>query len=99
MKKDSLFRFVSERAFQSWQIPVAQARQVTISEYKISGSIGFRDGTLIQSIADGKMYLVSDSKKRWITDPDSLEYIGVKGSQALIVSDSEINSHQDGEDL
>jgi hypothetical protein len=58
--------------------------------------VGFRDGTLIQNIVDGKIYLVSDSRKRLVTDPDILDSLGL---EILLVSEAEINIHEDGDPI
>ena len=66
---------------------------------KLVGKLGFRDGTLIKNISDGKMYLVSQNKRRHIVSPDSFDKYGLDRSKLIEVSDSEINMHDQGEDL
>ena len=65
----------------------------------MAGKLGFRDGTLIKNIADGKMYLISQNKKRHIVDPDSFIKYGIDRSKVIEVSESEANSHELGENL
>jgi hypothetical protein len=99
VKGNSLFKFVSERAAKSWAIPVAEGRAINISNYKINALMGFRDGTLIQNISDGKIYLVSGSKRRLVTDPDVLDWYGLNLSNVVVVSEKEASAHADGEDI
>jgi len=90
------FKFVSERAMLSWNLPVISTTDDKLSEFKLFGTLGFRDGTLIKDISDGKIYLVSDSKRRHVTDPDVLEWLNtiiIKASQ------KEVLIHEEGDPL
>jgi hypothetical protein len=66
---------------------------------KVAGKLGFRDGTLIKNIADGKLYLISQNKRRHIVDPDTFEKYGLNRSNIIEVSESESNMHELGETL
>ena len=66
---------------------------------KVAGKLGFRDGTLIKNIADGKMYLVSQNKRRHIVDPDSFDRYGLDRSKVIEVSELEAAAHDLGENL
>jgi hypothetical protein len=66
---------------------------------KVVGKLGFRDGTLIKNIADGRMYLVSQNKRRHIKDPDIFDRYGLDRSKVIEVSDAEAEMHELGEDL
>jgi len=66
---------------------------------KLAGKLGFRDGTLIKNIADGKMYLISQNKRRQIVDPDTFNKYGLNRSEVIEVSDSETNMHDVGENI
>jgi hypothetical protein len=99
VKGSSLYRLISQRAAESWAVPVAEGREINISEYKIAASMGFRDGTLIQNISDGKLYLISGSKRRLVTDPDVLDWYGLNLGNIVLVSDKEASAHADGEDI
>jgi hypothetical protein len=50
-------------------------------------------------MADGKMYLVSQNKRRHIVDPDSFDRYGLDRSTVIEVSELEINMHDLGENL
>ena len=66
---------------------------------KLAGKLGFRDGTLIKNIADGKMYLISQNKKRHIVSPDVFTKYGLDRSRLIEVSESEAAIHDLGENL
>jgi len=66
---------------------------------KLVGKLGFRDGTLIKNIADGKIYLLSQNKLRHIVDPDSFDKYGLDRSKVIEVSEAEKQAHDLGEQL
>ena len=66
---------------------------------KLAGKLGFRDGSLIKNIADGKMYLVSQNKRRHIVDPDSFDRYGLDRSKVIEVSELEAAAHDLGDNL
>jgi hypothetical protein len=65
----------------------------------LAGKLGFRDGTLIKNIADGRIYLVSQNKLRHIVDPDSFTRYGLDRSNVIEVSETEVSAHDLGEKL
>jgi hypothetical protein len=90
---------ISERAEKSWSFPTVLAKESALVNMKIAGKLGFRDGTLIKNIADGKMYLISQNKRRHIVDPDSFERYGLNKSLMIDVSEVEASMHDLGESL
>jgi hypothetical protein len=66
---------------------------------KVAGKLGFRDGTLIKNIADGKLYLISQNKRRHIVNPDTFSQYGLNRSNIVEVSELESNMHELGENL
>ena len=58
IKDGKRFRLISERAVQSWAFTIVHATEAALSGSKVVGKLGFRDGTLIKNIADGKIYLI-----------------------------------------
>lgn len=82
--------FVSERAFDTWSlVAVAVPEQAMSHIPKQKLPLGFRDGTLIHNIADGKLYLVAGNKLRWITSPDVFDKYGIDYNSKLMVSNDE----------
>jgi len=99
IKDNKRYRLISKRAAESWAFNTVNATEEALSLTKLAGKLGFRDGTLIKNIADGKMYLISQNKKRHIVDPDSFIKYGIDRSKVIEVSESEANSHELGENL
>jgi len=75
------------------------ATEAALTGFKVAGKLGFRDGTLIKNVADGKMYLVSQNKLRHIVDPDSFTKYGLDRSKVIEVSEAEVSAHDLGEKL
>jgi hypothetical protein len=75
------------------------ATEAALTGIKLVGKLGFRDGSLIKNLADGRMYLVSQNKLRHIVDPDSFDRYGLDRSKVIEVSDKEISAHDLGENL
>lgn len=96
IKGSKKFTFISERAMLSWALPIIETKDSVMSGYPRAGVLGFRDGTLIKDISDGKMYLISDSKRRHIIDPDVLEWLN---TSIIQVGQKELFVHPEGEKL
>ena len=99
IKDGKRYRLISERAAKSWCFTTVKATEAALSGIKLVGKLGFRDGTLIKNIADGKMYLVSQNKLRHIVDPDIFIKYGLDRSNLIEVSDTEVKAHDTGENL
>ena len=99
IKDNKRYKLISNRAANSWHFTTVLAAETALSGFKVAGKLGFRDGTLIKNIADGKIYLISQNKKRHVTDPDLFNKYGLKRSDIIEVSESEANSHELGENL
>lgn len=99
IKDGKRFKLISDRASKSWQFTTVNATEEALSGMKIAGRLGFRDGTLIKNISDGKMYLVSQNKKRHITSPDIFHKFGLDRNTMIEVSAVEVAAHELGEDL
>ena len=65
-------------------------------DIKISGIVGFRDGTLIRDISTHKIYLISDYKKMHVADPDVFKNLGFTYKDVILVSSREALLHKDG---
>lgn len=57
------------------------------------------DGTLIKTAQDERIYLVEDSKKRWITSSAAFVSNGYDWGKVLIVSEAEMAIYVSGEDI
>ena len=90
------FKFVSERAMSTWCLPIINTTEQKLAGFPQMGTLGLRDGSLVKDISDGKIYLISDNKKRHITNPDVLIWIN---SSIIDVSQKDILVHEDGDPL
>lgn len=97
-KNGNGYEFYSKRARDSWGLPVFPLdRREDSLPRRLVGTVGFRDGSLIQNFKDGKIYLISNATKRLLTAP--LEDYGFSWSDVVAVSDQEASFHSDGEDI
>lgn len=99
IKDGKRYKLISDRASKSWSFTTVLATETALSGIKLVGKLGFRDGTLIKNVADGKMYLVSQNKLRHIVDPDSFTKYGLDRSKVIEVSEKEIQAHDLGENI
>ena len=96
VKGKKRFKMVSERAMLSWSLPVVKTTEAMMIQFPTNGILGFRDGSLVKDISDGKIYLISDSKRRHIVDPDVLKWMN---SEVILAGQKEIFVHAEGEKL
>lgn len=99
IKDGKRFKLISDRAATSWLFTTVNATEAALSGIKLVGKLGFRDGTLIKNIADGKLYLISQNKRRHIKSPDIFDRYGLDRSRVVEVSEDETDMHDQGEDL
>lgn len=99
IKDGKKYKIVSERAEKSWSFVTVNATEESLSHIKNAGKLGFRDGSLIKNIADGKIYLISQNKRRHIVSPDVFKRYGFNKDAIIEVSDTETNMHDLGENL
>lgn len=88
---------LSDRALDSWSITPLEGTEVSVSKFTKGPRLGFRNGSLIKNIADSKIYLISENKRRHIVSPDADYLYGFTLENAMVVSDEEVNFHPEGE--
>lgn len=100
-KDGKRYRIPSQQILDSWSFPVVvDTSEAAVVNYPVAVSrLGFRDGSLLNNIADGKIYLVSESKLRHITSVSVLGRLGVTKDDFMLVSDSDINIMKRGEEI
>lgn len=90
----------SDRILNSWAPPrVAQSSEAQLANYRITSRMKMRNGSLIHSVADGRIYLIEGGKRRHIVGPNVLEAIGAVYNDAVTVSQEELLLHEEGEPL
>ncbi len=96
IKGGKKFKCYSQRSFKTWNAEAVHASEANIAHFRTGGTLGFRDGTLIKDLSDGRMYVIAGSKRRHVTNPDWLDIyrIGI-----VVVSHDEVLLHQEGEEL
>jgi hypothetical protein len=99
IKDGKRYRLISDRAAKSWSFTTVNATEAALTGFKVVGKLGFRDGSLIKNIADGRIYLVSQNKLRHIVDPDSFNRYGLNRSNVVEVSEAEVSAHDLGENI
>lgn len=94
------YHLPTRRILDSWNFPrVVETSEAAVANYSIVAKLGFRDGTLIYNLGDGKIYLVSDNVRRTVKSPDALERIGCDLNSPVLVSEYEATLQRLGEDL
>jgi hypothetical protein len=90
------YRIPTQAILESWNFPlIVDASEASLAKYPVGVSkVGFRDGSLLNNIADGRMYLVSGGKLRHVVDPAVLDRLG--NPEARVVSDAEIQLMKQG---
>ena len=88
------------RILKTWDFPiVVEYTEHSLSSFKKGTPLGFRPGSLIRDISDGKIYLIEKGLRRLIVSPESLALLDRKRSDALWVSHNEVLLHKQGEDF
>jgi len=59
--------------------------------------VGFKDGTLIKSKTDSKVYVVSNNKRRWVANEYTFLQLNYKWYDIIEVSDKVLALHPEGE--
>jgi len=99
IKDNKRYKLISDRAAMSWRFTTLNATESALAKVKLVGKLGFRDGTLIKNIADGKLYLISQNKRRHLVSLDVFEKYGFDRSAIIEVGEGETNMHELGDDI
>ncbi|AST15297.1 hypothetical protein SEA_SAMISTI12_66 [Streptomyces phage Samisti12] len=94
------FRITSDRILSSWQYPfVIPSTEAACAKYRIGGKLGFRQGTLVEDMSNGKIYLISENLRRQIVSPDFFGVMLFPRDKVIEVSPEEIALHKEGENI
>jgi len=89
-----------KRIVESWNLPlVVESTDQALTSYIKGKPLGFRDGSLIRDISDGKVYLIAGRMRRLIVEPEVFEGLGIKRSSAVWVSHDDVLLNSEGEPL
>lgn len=96
------YRFTTKRALESYAPQrVVKTTEAALKNYRVVKKMKFRNGSLIHNIADGKVYYISEGKRRHLTSPEAFDKVGAERNRRYVVSVSieEINLHPEGEPI
>lgn len=98
------YRCLTRRVLESWAPQrVVESSEAACSKFSIVAKLKFRNGSLLHDVSSGKMYFISEGKRRHLQSPEAYEKIGAvdiyRGSRPLRVSLDEINLHEEGPPL
>jgi hypothetical protein len=89
--------FVSQRAVDSWNFTlVPETTEAALSHYLMRKMLGFREATVLADVSDGKVYIISNKKRRLISTPEAYDVLGITIDDALWVGKDEIEFHPEG---
>lgn len=93
--KNGQRRPITSRAvLNSWRFyKIAKTTEEAVNHLPVTAKLGFRDGSLLWCIADGKYYLVSNGQLHHVQDPDEIKRHGMRFTDAIIVSASQRDLH------
>lgn len=90
----------NRRIIESWSFPfIVESTDAALANYPKAKPLGFRDGSLVRDISDGKVYLITSRSRRLITSPETYDLLGLKRSDATWAAHDEITLHPEGEVL
>lgn len=96
------YRIISERCLASWSPQrVIETSEAAVVNYRITAKMKFRNGSLIHSLTDGRIYLIVQGKRHALVSPEAFERIGssVNTREYVTVSKTELELHELGEDI
>lgn len=99
IKNGKKYRIISQRAVESWGFSIWYGSPESLSKTPLGGILGFRDGTVIKDISNGKIYIVVNSKKQHITSPDVFTKFGIDTESIFLVSNKEAELHRSGDPI
>lgn len=100
LNKTTRARVISDRVLNSWSPQrIVVTSEDALKNYRIASRLRFRNGSLIWNLADARVYLIEDGKRRWVKNPDWLFLLGAKDTEICAVSQVELELHPIGEDL
>lgn len=94
IKGGKRYKVFSDRCFTSWNVEAISTSSDNLSHIPYAGILGFRDGTIIHNLADGKMYIVADNKRVHLKNPDLFPEGWIEYKK-ILVSQEETDLHKE----
>jgi hypothetical protein len=93
-------KITTENVLNSWSPnQLVETTEQATKHLPNLGKLGFRDGTLLKSFADGVYWLISEGKRRHVTNSRVLTDLWLDEQDALIVSQDELKLHPAGQPI
>lgn len=93
-------RLKNSRLVKAWNFPfIVSSTEAALAGYPKAKALGYRDGSLVRDISDGKVYLISGKERRLITKPETFTLLGLRRGDAIWAAHDEITLHPEGEVL
>jgi hypothetical protein len=93
-------RIRNARVLSTWNFPfVIESTEAALAKYPRASTLGFRDGSLVGDVSDGRVYLISQRKRRLLSSPEAYATLGLRRQNAVWSSHDEIMVHPEGEVL
>jgi hypothetical protein len=70
-----------------------------LEKFILSEPVKLKDGTLIKSMKEPTVYLISQGKRRPIASPEVFAALGYRWENVITVSDEVLNLHELGEKI
>lgn len=94
------YRIITKRLLNSWSPHrVVETTEAALARHKVVAKMKFRNGSLLHSFADGKIYLVVDGKRCHVQSADALAMLGAVGENIPSVTPNELQLQPEGEPI
>ena len=78
---------------------LTQVSPEELDQYQTGEPVKFRDGELIKSVNDSKVYVIADGYRRWIKTEETFVKFGYRWDNIITTSQQAVNVHLLGEDI
>jgi len=81
------------------RLQLLQVEPSSLDQYEQGPPVKFRDGELVKTIDENKVYVISEGQRRWITDGEVFTDLGYRWENIVTTSASALAVHSEGEAL
>lgn len=95
------YRCITERVVKSWSPRIVETTEAACAKFKVVAKLKFRNGSLLMDVTDGRVYFISEGRRRLLTSPEAWTKVGaVHGyTWPTKVSQTEILLHEEGDPI